>query len=63
LSSRASQIDRRSLWPVILSAGISGYDPLLAGIPVRDMRGMKEKPAVVCAAAGNRLCRFARVFV
>jgi hypothetical protein len=33
--------DLRPLGPDILAAGISDDDPLSAGIPVRDMRGMR----------------------
>ena len=48
--------DRRSPRPGILFAGITGHEPLLAGIPVRDVRGMNKRPAVVCASIGNKTC-------
>jgi hypothetical protein len=50
--------DRRSR-PAVHLEGIGGSDLLSAGIPVRDVRGMKWKPEVVCASTGNRTCRFA----
>jgi hypothetical protein len=41
LFSIRSRGDLRSSWPDRSFAGISGYDRLCAGIPVRDLRGMK----------------------
>src|SRR5215218_2994168 len=41
LFSIRSRGDLRSSWPDRSLAGISGYDRLCAGIPVRDLRGMK----------------------
>jgi hypothetical protein len=38
---------------------MSGYDRLSAGIPVRDLRGMKFRPAFACASMGNTNCQFA----
>jgi hypothetical protein len=41
LFSIRSRGDLRSSWPDGSLAGFSGYDRLFAGIPVRDLRGMK----------------------
>jgi hypothetical protein len=60
------RIDLRSGGPVIRFAGLSGYARLPAAIPVRDVRGMRWKPAAVHASLGNRtpglqvLCREVR---
>jgi len=51
----------RPRWPVIRFAGLSGYNPLPAGIPVRDVRGTKKRSAVVCASLGNKTCQFAGI--
>jgi hypothetical protein len=42
-------------------AGITGHGPLLAAIPVRDVRGMKWRPAVACISTGNKWSEVAGV--
>jgi hypothetical protein len=41
-SPHRQKYELRPIRPVIQVAGITGYDRLLAGIPVRDVRGMKR---------------------
>ena len=51
--------DLRLTWPVVRHAGFSGHDRLGAGIPVRDIRGMKaiRRSFAPRTAIKDRYCR------
>jgi hypothetical protein len=53
--------DLPSFRPALQVAGITGYERISAGIPVRDVRGITWKPAVVCASMDNKACLFAGI--